>query len=96
MGDHYDELIFGDVLEYLHYLHARLGVKRAGRLVGKQNVGIVDEGAGYCDALHLAARHLVRLFVKLVAEPDHFKRFGRSAAALRAVYARKRQRKLDV
>ena len=83
MRDHDDELVLGDLLEQLHYLHAGLGVKRAGRLVGKEDIGVVDERAGYGDALHLASGHLVRLLVQLVAQPDFFEHFHRSLAPLR-------------
>ena len=58
----------------LHHLHARLAVERAGRLVGEQNVRIVDERPRDGDALHLAAGHLVRLFVELVAKAHALKR----------------------
>ena len=47
-----------------------LAVERAGRLVGEQDLRIVDERAGNGDALLLAARELARVVVEAVAEID--------------------------
>ena len=55
VGDHDHETVFGDVLQQLHDLNAGLTVQCAGRLVGQQDVGVVDEGAGDGHALHLSA-----------------------------------------
>ena len=66
----------------LHHLHARLAVERAGRLIGKQNVRVVDKRSRDGNALHLAAGHLVRLFVELVAKAHALKRLFRALAAL--------------
>ena len=96
MRDHDDELILGYLLEDIHDLHGGLGVERAGRLVGKQDIRIVHKRAGDGDALHLAAGHLVRLLVELIAETDLSERFGRSRLSLRRCDARERQRKLDI
>ena len=96
MRDHDDEAVFGDLFQDLHHLHARLAVERAGRLVGEQNVRIVDERPRDGDALHLAARHLVRLFVELIAEANALKRPDRALAALALAHARERERQLHV
>ena len=96
MRDHDDEAVLGDVFEDLHHLHARLAVERAGRLVGEQNVRIVDERPRDSDTLHLAAGHLVRLFVELVAEANALKRLDGALAALRLAHARERERQLHV
>ena len=94
--DHDDEAVAGDLLEKLHDLHARLRVKRTGRLVGKQNVGVIDKGAGDRNALHLSARHLVRLFLELIAKTDLAQRLNGASTALVARNTRKRECKLDV
>ena len=96
MRDHDDELILGYLLENIHDLHGGLGVERAGRLVGKQDIRIVHKRAGDGDALHLAAGHLVRLLVELIAETDLSERFGRPRLSLRRCDTRERQRKLDI
>ena len=96
MRDHDDELILGYLLEDIHDLHGGLGVERAGRLVGKQDIRIVHKRAGDGDALHLAAGHLVWLLVELIAETDLSERFGRPRLSFRRCDARERQRKLDI
>ena len=53
--DHDDQLILGDLLEDLHDLHAGGRVQRTGGLVGKENIGVVDDGAGNGHTLHLTA-----------------------------------------
>ena len=56
------------LLEYLHHLKARVRIEIAGRFIGKNDVGVIHERAGYRDALLLPAgepRHLgVQLFRK--------------------------------
>ena len=94
--DHDDELIFCDLLQQIHDLHARLTVERTGRFVGEQNVGVVDDGARDGHALHLAAGHLVRRFVELVAQADLFQRLDGARAPLLTGDARERQRELNV
>ena len=94
--DHDDELIFCDLLQQIHDLYARLAVERAGRLVGEQNVGVVDDGARDGHALHLAAGHLVRRLVELVAQTDLFQRLNSARAPLLTRDTRERQRELDV
>ena len=61
--------------------------ERAGRLVGEQNVRVVDKRSRDGDALHLAAGHLVRLFVELVAEAHTLKRLDGALAALALAHA---------
>ena len=73
MGDHYNEPVFGYLLEQIHYLNAGLGVKRARRLVGKQYLGVVDQRSGDSHTLHLTARHLIGLLAELIAETDLLK-----------------------
>ena len=96
MRDHDDELIFCDLLQQIHDLHARFTVERAGRLVGEQDVGIVDDCARDGHALHLTAGHLVWRLVKLAAKPDLFQRLDGARAPLLTGDAGERQRELDV
>ena len=96
MGDHYDELVVGYLLKDIHYLHGSIGIQCAGRLVGKKDVRVVDQGAGYGNTLHLAAGHLVGLFVELVAQTYLFKRILGSSPALRAGNTGEGQGKLNI
>ena len=96
MGDHDDEAVVGDFGEQVHDLDARLGIERAGGLVGKEDFRVVDEGAGDGDALHLAAGKLARLLVDVVGKPHLPQGFDGARAALGARHARKRERELDV
>jgi len=68
--DHDNQLVCRNFFQDVDDLARRFGIQRAGRLVRKQNIGIIDQSAGNRDALHLAAGHLVRLFVQLVGKPD--------------------------
>ena len=72
MGDHDDQAVLGDFLEQIHDLHAGFGVKRTGRLIRQQDIGVVHQGSGDGDSLHLTAGHLVGFFVELLAEPYLF------------------------
>ena len=94
--DHDDEAVAGHVAQQVHDLHARLGVEGAGGLVGQQDLGVVDEGARYGDALHLAARHLRGLLVDVVLQADPFQSVEGALAALGARDARQSQCQLDV
>ena len=94
--DHDHEAVFCHILQQLHDLDARLAVQCAGGLVGQQDVGVVDEGAGDGHALHLAARHLGGALVELVPEAHLPQRLGGTAAALSARHARDGQGQFDV
>ena len=94
--DHDHEAVFCHILQQLHDLDARLAVQCAGGLVGQQDVGVVDEGAGDGHALHLAARHLGGALVELVPETHLPQRLGGTAAALSARHARDGQGQFDV
>ena len=96
MRDHDDKLILRYLLEDIHYLHGGIGVECAGRLVGQEDIRVVDERTGYGNALHLAAGHLVRLLLKLIAKADLLQSLGRAAAALLRSNAGERERKLNV
>ena len=57
-------------LEHLHHFLAMLGVEVAGRLVGEDQLGVADQGAGDGDALLLAARQLARPMLGAVGDAD--------------------------
>src|SRR5690606_31869368 len=59
-----------ELLEQLDDGLARAGVEVPGRLVGEQDLGLVDERARERDALLLPAGKLGRIMVEPIAEPD--------------------------
>ena len=95
-GGHDDEAVAGDFPEDFHYLNRGLAVQRAGRFVGEDDVGVVDDGAGDCDPLHLTAGHFRGLFLKLVAEADALQGFCGSSAPFGLFDAGEREGELDV
>ena len=96
MRNHDNELILGNLLEDIHYLHGGIGVERARRFVRKKDIGVIDERTRDCDTLHLTAGHLVRLFVELVAKPYLFQRLGGALSAFARSDAGERQCKLNI
>ena len=72
------------LLEQRHHLDAGLGVEVAGRLVGQDHLRLGDQRARDGDALLLAARHLVRVVVDALAEPDALQRLARALRGARA------------
>ena len=96
MGDHDDQFILRNLPQDIHDLHAGLGIKCAGRFVGQQDIGVVDQCTRNRDTLHLTAGHLGGTFAELVAEADLLECFGRTAAAFRLADAGQRQCQLDV
>ena len=94
--DHDDQPLAGDLFDEFHDLHAGLGIERARGLVGEQNFGVVDQGAGDGDALHLPARELIGPFVEFLAQPHALERLGGAPFALFLRYARKGERQLDI
>ena len=96
MGDHDDQAGLRHLLEDLHDLHACLGVKGAGGLVGQHDVGVVHQGAGDGHALHLPARELVGLLVHLVAQAHRDERLLGTLGALSAAHTRDGERQLNV
>ena len=94
--DHDDQPFARDLLDEIHDLHAGIRIERAGRFVGEQDLGIVDQGARDGDALHLPARKLVGLFIDMFFEPHAHERLPRAFLALRRGDARKGERKFHV
>ena len=75
MRDHNNQFVFGNFLQKFHDLHAGLGIQSAGRLIRKDDIGVVDQSASDGDALHLTAGKLVWQFVKLIRKPNFEKGF---------------------
>jgi hypothetical protein len=73
VGDEDDGVALGvEVVEEGHDLDGGFGVEVAGGLIGEDDGGLVDEGAGDGDALALAAGEFVGLMVHALAEVDGF------------------------
>ena len=82
--EHDGQAVLGvEALEDVHDLDARARVEVARRLVGEQDRGIVHERPRDGDALLLAARELVRVVARAVAQTDGGERRERARAALR-------------
>ena len=64
---------FVELFEQVHHFHAVLGVEVTRRLVGKDNLGVGDDGTGNGDALLLSARELGRLVRAAPSEADIIK-----------------------
>ena len=94
--DHHHQAVARDLLEEVHHLHGRHRVKGARGLVGKKNLGIVDEGARYGHTLHLPARELGRPLIHVVRQAHVGKRLEGALAPLRARDARERECQLHV
>src|SRR3990167_2174662 len=83
-------------LENRHHLQSGLGVEVAGRLIGEDDLRIVDERPRDGDALLLSAGELIGQIVRAMRHPDRYERFFHS---LRIVLYRMiviQERKLDV
>ena len=85
-----------DAVERLHDPDGRGRIEVAGRLVRKQERGVVDEGAGDREPLLLAAGELVGEVLGLVCEADQAQRVRDLGADLRARSADHLQRVGDV
>ena len=96
VGHHNDELVPGDLLQQVHDLYRGVRVQGAGRLVRHEDVRIVHQGAGNGYPLHLAAGHLVGLFVKLIPKPHLLQGFLGPGLTLRRANAGKGQRQLHI
>ena len=74
MGDHDDgaSVFLVQFVEQFHDFSSHLGVQVTGRFVGKDDVGIADDGTGDGDTLALAAGELRREVAHAVREADLF------------------------
>jgi hypothetical protein len=71
VGDHDDGVAFGmEITQQGHDPLLVVLVEIAGRLVGEDDLGLIDQGAGNTDALLLAARELSGQMVKPMAKAD--------------------------
>ena len=81
--DHDNEAVAAELLQDIHDLDRGLGIEGAGGLVGEDDLGVVNDGAGDGHALHLPARELVRPLAQVLAEAHAPKRLLRPAPPLR-------------
>ena len=86
----------GNLLEQLEDACGIVGIQVAGRFVGQEKGGTVDERAGDGGALHLATAHLVRKGMGAFGESDEVEHFRRPRASVACAVAAKEQRKFDV
>ena len=81
--DHDNEAVATELLQDIHDLDRGLGIEGAGGLVGEDDLGVVNDGAGDGHALHLPARELVWPLAQVLAEAHAPKRLLRPAPPLR-------------
>ena len=93
---HNDQLAAGDLSQNLHNLHAGCGIQSTRRLVGKNDVGVVDKRTRDSNTLHLTAGELRGLFVNVISKSYVAKRANSTRLALVGRNTRKRQCQLNV
>ncbi len=81
--------------EQLHNFLTGFTVEVAGRFIGHDDLGIVDEGAGNRHTLLLTAGHFLRLMIDTGAEADHFQSLLGAFVRVRLVLGVE-QRELDI
>src|SRR5262249_35571590 len=98
VGDHHHRasLLGGQLLKQIDHDPAGVLVERGGRLIGKDQLGPVDEGACHRHALTLAARERLRLVVDAMTQPEALEDFRTAAAHLRRRTLGELHRHLDV
>ena len=96
MGHHDHQMILCNLLEKAHHLLPGIAVQGAGGFIGQQDGGTVDQGARNRDALHLSARELGGLFLRLLQEPDAIKCLQGTLPSLLAAHAGQRHGQLDI
>ena len=96
MGNHDNELIFGDLFEDIHDLNTGLSIKSTCRLVGENNIRIIDKSTRDGNTLHLTAGHLGRLLFQLISETDFFQSFCCTFTAFFLADTGKRKCDLDI
>ena len=89
-GDEHRRAARVDLAEQVHDLERQVGIEVAGRLVGEDELRIVDERARDRDALLLAARQLLGKRVHAVLQPDPLQHLERLALLLRDAARRAR------
>ena len=70
VAQHRDMKLPRDLADQSHHLARDLGIETRGRLVDQQQLRVLDQRAGYADALALAARKAVGALVDVLAEAD--------------------------
>ena len=77
VGDHNNSITgLMNAMKFLHNSFGTLGIEAAGRLVGKNDFRISDQGASNGDALLLTTGELVRVIIFFSLEIEIFQSFG--------------------
>ena len=98
MGDHEQgsTVLFCDLAKQSENLLAGIRIKRTGRLIGKQDLGISGYGSGDRYALPLSDRKLIGSEIKSPAQSDPTKDLSGSLQGIRSFSAAKAQPDGDV
>ena len=75
MGYHDNQSVGSDFFQNIHNLNACFCIQCTGGFIRQNNIGVVYNGSGNGDSLHLSAGHFVGLFIKLIAKSHFFQRF---------------------
>ncbi len=68
--NHDNQPVLRYILQYIHHLDTGGGIESAGGLICKDNIRVVDQGAGNGHTLHLSSGQLIGPFVQLIAQAD--------------------------
>ena len=97
MGDDDDgHALFVQLLEDTHDIFAGLRVQGAGRFVGQQQTGAVDQGTGNGDALLLTAGEFIGAVVGAFPQADTGERFQRHLGGVAGRDAGVEERQLNL
>ena len=66
----YNEPVFGNLFQKIHYKHAVFAVERARRFVREDHFRVVYDRPRYRNPLHFPARKLGRFFTQMLRKPD--------------------------
>jgi len=70
--------IFYQLIEQCQYLLPGIQIQIAGRLIGKNDIRIVNQRPGYCNALLFSAGQTVRIRIKTIGEIELFQQIVHS------------------
>ena len=96
---HHDDRLLVDIVELLEdreHILSGFAVEVSDRLVGEDDIRIVDQGAGDSDALFLSARKLIGEFVRLCRDAETVQQPHALLATLRRAFSAKNLRQTDI